>query len=280
MRLFEAWLEQDLGTSSSVRVGLYDLNSEFYTNDSAGYLLAPAFGIGSEIAATGPNGPSIFPSTALGVRFDSRFSDGLFVRSAFVNAHSGVLGDPGGVDTSFDDGGLVIAEAGVEAGRKLAVGVWRYTQRQDDIREIDTFGAPVQRIAQGVYLVFEHPLMGSADAWSSSAFFRAGLSEGQTTAFSGGWQAGLLVKRPFAGRADGVLSLGVNQGVLSDGYKRNQADLGLSLTTAETQIELTYSDKLLPNLTIQPDLQWIRRPGADRNVDDAVVAGLRVLLDM
>jgi hypothetical protein len=62
-RLFEAWVEQGFGDKGSVRAGLYDLNSEFYANDSAGLLLAPAFGIGSELAATGPNGPSIFPST-------------------------------------------------------------------------------------------------------------------------------------------------------------------------------------------------------------------------
>ena len=69
LRLFELWLEQSLGPAS-VRAGLYNLNSEFYADDAAGQLLAPAFGIGSELAATGPNGPSIFPSTALGVRLN------------------------------------------------------------------------------------------------------------------------------------------------------------------------------------------------------------------
>lgn len=60
LRLFEAWVEQDLGRGASLRMGLYDVNSEFYANDAAGLLIAPPFGIGSELAATGPNGPSIF----------------------------------------------------------------------------------------------------------------------------------------------------------------------------------------------------------------------------
>ncbi|MBA4354801.1 MAG: porin, partial [Novosphingobium sp.] len=68
LRLFEAWIEQDLGQGASLRAGLYDLNSEFYANDAAGVLLAPPFGIGSELAATGPNGPSIFPYSALAAR--------------------------------------------------------------------------------------------------------------------------------------------------------------------------------------------------------------------
>ena len=49
LRLFEAWVEQAWG-DTSIRAGLYDLNSEFYSNDSAGLLMAPAFGIGSEVA--------------------------------------------------------------------------------------------------------------------------------------------------------------------------------------------------------------------------------------
>ena len=75
LRLFEAWLQYGLGSNASARVGLYDMNSEFYANDAAGTLLAPAFGVGSEIAATGPNGPSIFPSTALALRLEPRVGE-------------------------------------------------------------------------------------------------------------------------------------------------------------------------------------------------------------
>jgi len=124
LRLFEAWLEQKLGSRTSVRVGLYDLNSEFYANDSAGLLVAPAFGVGSEIAATGPNGPSIFPSTALAVRVDQGVGKSGYVRAAVLNATAGTLGDPQGVNLTFDDGALLIGEAGVAGERgKLGIGL-------------------------------------------------------------------------------------------------------------------------------------------------------------
>lgn len=279
LRLFEAWVEQAWG-DTSLRVGLYDLNSEFYANDSAGLLIAPAFGIGSEIAATGPNGPSIFPSTALGARFHASFGAGLFARAAILNAHAGVLGDPTGVDTSFDDGALLVAEGGLEGDRKLAFGVWRYTESQDDIRELDGLGNPVQRDAQGAYFVYEQPLNDSEGARATTAFLRAGVSDGDTTPFAGGWQAGLLIERVFAGRPDSALSLGVNQGVLSDGYRQNLVDLGAPMDDSELQFEITYSDKLLPFLSVQPDLQWVRNPGGDRSIDDALVAGLRVSVEL
>lgn len=276
-RLFEAWIQQSFG-DHSVLVGLYDLNSEFYSNDSAGYLLAPAFGIGSEIASTGPNGPSIFPSTALAMRLALDFG-GPYARFAALNADAGVLGDDGGIDTSFREGALLIGEIGIESGRKIALGGWRYTRRQDDIRELDAFGAAQREVAQGAYVLLEQPLNDPDSARATSFFARAGVSDGETTAFKGGWQAGLTMLRVLESRPDSVLSFGVNQGVVSKGYKRNQLDLGVPTADAEFQLELTYADKLLPFLTVQPDLQYVANPSADRTTPDALVAALRVTLE-
>ncbi len=269
LRLFEAWVEQAWG-NSSLRVGLYDLNSEFYANDAAGLLIAPAFGIGSEIAATGPNGPSIFPSTALAARYQYAWDNDAYVRGAVINADASVLGDPDGVDFSFDEGVLVIAEAGVDGARKIAGGVWRYSERQDDIRD------PEREIAQGAYVVFEQPLNDPEGDRAATAFFRAGVSDGETTPFEGGWQAGLLVERVFAHRPNSAFSIGINQGLISDGYRQNLIDGGADMSDGEFQVEVTYSDEILPHVTLQPDVQWIQRPGGDRAVEDALVVGLRV----
>jgi porin len=269
LRLFEAWVEQ-AWDNASLRVGLYDLNSEFYANDAAGLLIAPAFGIGSEIAATGPNGPSIFPSTALAARYQYAWESDAYVRGALINADASVLGDPDGVDFSFDDGVLMIAEVGVDGARKIAGGVWRYSERQDDIRDSE------QEIAQGAYIVFEQPLNDPEADRATTAFFRAGVSEGETTPFEGGWQAGLLVERVFASRPNSAFSIGLNQGLISDGYRQNLIDGGADMSDAEFQVEVTYSDEIFPRVTLQPDVQWIRRPGGDRAVEDALVVGLRV----
>lgn len=278
VRLFEAWLDQSFNRAS-FRVGLYDLNSEFYMNDGASYLLAPAYGIGSEIAATGPNGPSIFPSTALSVRLNYDFGEGLFLRAAALNAHAGVLGDPGGVNTNFHDGGLVIVEGGLRAERTAAIGVWRYTARQNDIRAVDALGAPERRIAQGAYIVLEHPLNASDGVRAASLFARAGLSEGRTTDFKGGWQAGLAVHHVFEGREDSVFSFGANQGVVSTGYRLNAIDAGTAAARGEFQLEMTYADKILPHVTLQPDLQYVVNPAADRDIPDALVGIFRVSLE-
>lgn len=284
VRLYEAWIEQDLaGGEGSVRAGLYDLNSEFYANDSAGLLIAPAFGIGSELAATGPNGPSIFPSTSLAVRLAWTPSEHSYVQAAALNAHAGVLGDPGGVDLHMEDGALLIAEGGWtglgKAGTgKVAFGAWRYTRKQDDIRDLAPTGDPAKRKAQGAYVLLERALTGAGgeDAVRrTTAFARLGVSDGDTTPFHGGWQAGLKVDRVLAGRPDSAFSIGVNQAYLTGKHRANAADAGQNVGERESAIEVTYADRIGP-LTLQPDLQYVISPGGDRAVKNAVVAILRV----
>jgi porin len=276
LRLFEAWLEQRIGARASARVGLYDMNSEFYSNDAAGALLAPAFGVGSEIAATGPNGPSIFPSTALALRLESRIGRRGYARAAIINADARTIGDPHGVDISFHSGGLLIAEAGIDHGSKVAVGAWTYTRQHDDLRETRADGSPVQRSARGGYAIVQHPLNDPAGPRATQAFVRVGVSDGHTTPFRGGWQAGLLVNRPIAGRPESLFSIGANQAYLTDHYRQRLADEGITAARAESAIEITYADTIVPHVRLQPDVQWVLRPAGDRGRDDVIAFTLRL----
>jgi porin len=69
VKIYEAWIQKNLlNNHLSVLVGLYDLNSEFYTLQSAGLFLNSSFGMGPEFAQSGVEGPSIFPDTSIGTR--------------------------------------------------------------------------------------------------------------------------------------------------------------------------------------------------------------------
>jgi len=281
LRLFEFWLEQGFADGrGSLRGGLYNLNSEFYANDAASLLINPAFGIGSELAATGPNGPSIFPSTSLGVRLNLELGRGVYARAAVLDAKAGVLGDPGGVDVSLDDGALGIVQVGVDGPTRLSVGAWRYSKKQDDQRDVDAIGAAVRRAAQGAYVLAERSVFGSEEARNGVVFVRAGLSDGDTTPFHGGWQAGLRVTKPFANRPDGDFSIGVQQGLLAGKFRNNLRDGGVDASTAESGVEITYSDRLAKRLTVQPDVQWIHNAGGDRAASDRWMVALRVKIEL
>lgn len=272
-RLFQAWLEADL-VHINWRAGLYDLNSEFYSNESAGLLLAPPFGIGSELAATGVNGPAIFPSTALALRARLPISDDVDAKFAIVNAHAGVPGDPSGVDLSFDNGELLIAELTHNGSLHASVGAWEYTDRQPDIRS-----ASVRQHAYGAYLTLEQRVWGDeTSVANATAFARVGISDGDTTPYSGGWQAGLLFAHVLAQRPDSQASVGIYQGRLDAKERANMADAGVRASTAESGVEVTFSDQLTPWLRVQPDLQLVLDPAGDRDRKDAWVAGLRIAI--
>jgi porin len=270
-RLFQFWAETDLGPIAT-RAGLYDLNSEFYSTESAGLFLAPAFGVGSELSSTGPNGPSIFPSTALAVRTRAAISDDLAFKFAVLDAKAGVLGDHGGVDFSFRQGLLFISQLDFDGFVRASVGAWHYSRKQRDIADPD-----VRKPAYGAYLSVERRLWGSEDSLlATTAFLRAGLSDGDTTPFNGGWQAGLLLNHVLPGRPNSMLSLGAYQGRLNLKQRDNLRADGLEVASSETGFELTASDQLTSWLRIQPDLQFIHNPSADRARNDAWVTALRL----
>jgi porin len=280
LRLYELWLEQKVGAATTLRAGLYDLNSEFYASDASGLLIAPAFGVGSEIAATGPNGPSIFPTTALAVRIEQRFGGAGFARVAVLNATAGALGDDRGSALDFHHGALLIGEAGVEKdGNKLAVGAWGYSQKQDDIVDTDGAGDPIRRKARGAYVIAEKALGDQDGPFATSLFVRAGISDGKTTPYKGGWQAGVLAAHVVPGRDDSQVSIGVNQAYLSKGYRDLLRGDGIHTAAAENAVEFTFSDKVTKFLTLQPDLQFIWNRGGDADAQRVTVAILRATLE-
>lgn len=68
-KLYQLWMQQQFADDRlSVLAGLYDLNSEFYVTDASTMFVHPALGIGTELSQSGRNGPSIFPTTSVGLR--------------------------------------------------------------------------------------------------------------------------------------------------------------------------------------------------------------------
>lgn len=276
LRLFEAWVEQDIGRGT-LRAGLYDLNSEFYASDSAGLLIAPAFGIGSELAASGPNGPSIFPSTALGARINVPLGEGGgYVRAAAINARASTLGDDAGVDFGFREGVLAIAEFGAVHGpARLSAGGWVYSRKREDIFELDSLGHPQRHAAWGGYAAIEVTLI-PGEQGRLDGFLRGGFSEGHTTPYAYGLQTGLLYAPALPGRPDSAVSLGFDLAGTNSDFRTATLAGGEAPARQEYALEVTYADKPARFLTIQPDLQLVFNRGGLADVPVAVVGILRV----
>jgi porin len=271
-KIYELYLEQKLGDRGVLRGGFIDLNAGFYATDASGLLTAPPFGIGTELAATGPAGPSIFPSTAPALTLHLEpGSSGAFASFGAFAAEAGDWGDPGGPLDDLDEGGLLIAEGGVatDAGR-LALGAWTYTREQPDLRA----GGDEAR-AWGAYVLAERPV-GDIGGAQATLFLRAGLSDGRTGEFAGSWTAGALLEGVLPGRPDSAASIGLRQAFLSDPARDAARAAGAPLDASEFGLEAVLADAVTDWLTVKGSVQLVPNPGADPERDAAVVFGLRL----
>ncbi len=195
-KLYEAWVQQEFASGKvSVLAGLHDLNSEFYATETSALFLNPTYGIGTEMAGSGDNGPSIFPTTGLAARLLAKpFAQGYF-EAAIFDGVPGEVGNPKGTHVRLGkgDGSLLVAEGGILGRRegRLAAGAWTYTARKPDF----VTGLPAR--SQGAYFLYDRALViegaGTADPKTLlSGFARIGFTAGDVDRFEYAWSAGLV----------------------------------------------------------------------------------------
>lgn len=179
-RLFHAWVQKGfLDDRLSVLAGIYPIDSEFFTMDSAATLLHPAYGTPADLALT--NAPSVFNNAAFGIRAKWLSENrALYAMGAVMD---GIPNDPDhpertAVRFADGDGASVIGEIGwmpLESGHgfepvdpadvkqtpelvahekyegisKYAVGFWRYGNKVPDQFDVDANNKPRQRRSQG-----------------------------------------------------------------------------------------------------------------------------------
>lgn len=273
-KLYEAWVEQNwMNDRFSILLGLHDLNSEFYVTDTSGLFINPTFGIGTEMAATGDNGPSIFPATSLAARIAFKPTEASYIKAAIFDGVPGDAGNPKGTHINFDDkdGALLVAEGGLQddAIGHFAIGAWEYTARRPD-----QLTPAERRHSKGVYFLADKSVYANGDK-DISAFARFGFTAGDVEQFRHSWGTGFVLSGFVPDRADGQIGIGIANAANARKFKAANAPVEGN----ETQIELTYSDKLTPWLSIQPDLQYTVNPGTDPALDNAWTAGIRLGVD-
>ena len=285
-RLFQAWIEQRFaGDNASIKVGLYDLNSEFDTSNVGSLSLLSSHGIGPEFAHSGRNGPSIFPVTSLAVRGEHKFSEKLVARAAVLD---GVPGDPDrpgrtAIKLSGRDGMLAVAELGyVGEQGKASIGFWRYTAAFPSYAAQAglTSGSSI-RGNDGLYVVVERQLtlrsenIGLDRRRGLAGFIQGGVADARFNRIHQYVGAGLVYTGLVRPEGDDRAGVTVARAALASGYRRLAATMGERVNRAELVVEVTYRTPLTPWLTVQPDVQYIASPSAGRSLPDALAIGLR-----
>ena len=292
-KLYEAWADQSWNNGRmSLRAGLYDLNSEFYVTDSSSLFLQSGFGIGTDFAQTGRNGPSIFPRTSLGARFRNEPLPDWYVLAAVLD---GVPGDPfhhrdTEIRVEAGDGFLVVAEAGRKESpgtadqrlaSKYAIGLWGYTARFDDLTRIEPSGQPEERRGNfGLYALGEQQVFAEHEDPEQGwwVFARVGHAHARFQTFAWAVAAGVSVRGPLPGRDDDEAGIGFSTAFTGRPGRDSLREPGVRPSTHETAIEASYRLQVAPWVSVQPSVQYVLDPGADRSTPNALAAALRVTL--
>lgn len=275
LKLYQLWLQAKVNEAAYFLVGQYDLGSEFYVTESASSFVLPTLRVGTELAQSGANGPSIYPTPSLGIRFKVKPNDDVYLQAAIVDAVAGDPNNPRGNHFHLRerDGALMIVEAGAGDLKlnwfppaKLALGAWYYTPKS-----ADKMDANVKHHNTGGYVLIDGPIEYTHNKqlrW----FARFGMAEKNVNNFHSALGTGLTFYSLNPNRPEDIVGLAyapawtTKKARLADG----------SLVKIEHQYELTYLAKVNPNLHIQPFVQLIRFKGGDKTINKSSVhAGLR-----
>jgi porin len=279
LRLYELWAEWQGGaTPSSVRIGLYDLNSEFDAIETAALFVNPSHGIGPDFAQSGQNGPSIFPNTSLAVRGATTVGAWTF-RGAVLDGVPGDVDHPDRthIELGSDEGALLVGEVDYNhsSGLRVAAGYWQYTAEFDDLTAVDDAGEPSQRDDNaGLYALVESPeFFESADGRTTRVYARSGVAEERVNPIRSYLGAGIVRSAVF--HETDQLGFAIAVAALGDPYRQALAAAGESSDSREQNFELTYRISINDWLTLQPDVQYVRHPGMNPEVRNAWLVGLR-----
>lgn len=313
-RLWELWWNQKLGDQVDLRFGQQSLDVEFAIAPSGAYFVNAAFGWSALNALDMPQGGPAFPLSALGLR--GRWQSGAW--TALAGVFSGQPAPDGNPDPQHANpyglsfpvkGALAIAEVQYATGQGDGElpGVYKLGGWFDSLAFADqrynVAGLPLASAADptpasrrgdfGLYAVADQMVWrGGEKERTLNLFLRptfAPQADRNLVAF--GLNGGAVLRDPLPGRKDDTLGLGFGYVQLSSsaiGFSADAAAFNPAVYTpkrsAETVFEATYQAQVTPYAQLQPNLQYVRNPGAgavdpanpNRKLRDALIGGFRL----
>lgn len=292
-RIYEAWIQYNW-PASSLLVGRYDLNNEFYRLSSSSLFLNSSFGVGPEFSQSGPAGASVYPDTALGVRASYKPDPSVVIRLAVTDG-APVERPPslGGLFSS-KDGLLIMSELAFlmrpatelptgatrsVLGRmsslppyedKIAIGGWYYTASFDDLSERNANGSPVaHRGSGGAYVLLDECLFEVSGA-HINGFLQAGLGDARVNRVGSYVGLGIAGVGFIPDRASDQVGIAIAIAKNGSHFLEASSAAGQRPSASEKTLELTYVYQATSWLAVQPDLQYVWHPGSVPGLSNAL----------
>lgn len=312
-RCYELWLQQNLFKDAvSLRAGLLGLDTEFAVSDTASFFVNSTFGIPAGITMNLPNGGPTYPEATPAVRLALQPASWLVLRSALAQGNS-FPQDENLHNFNWDFGpsaGLLsLNEAAASWNQDpsskdlpgtVKAGFWIQTGNASP-GEIQ-FGSPtLASYSDGFYgIVDQHLYTPRGDASASgkavtapdgkqaadsasvkglSAFGRVCFSPQSWSPCSLYTDGGLAYTGLIPGRDQDKLGMAFAYAGMGGQCASATAASGCPGASFEAVAELTYSIRVAPAIALQPDFQYILQPGGGRQYGNALVVGMRAVVD-
>jgi porin len=296
-RLYSLWYEHNaLDDRLSIRAGLMLADSQFLQSQTASNFINNGISWPTFLAANLPAGGPAYPLPDPGVRIRIKPRDDLMLQAAvFSGDPSGGDGSnqnlplPTGTVFSFRGGAFFIAEASYLPNQgkdakglpgAYRIGAWWHTSRHFGDQRYDTNGVslaspmstgiPFQHTGdQGFYGVIDQMLyrVAGTDDQGLSGFVRAGGVPNDRNLISFYADGGLLYKGLVPRRPDDKVGIAAAYARLGDNARGLDMDTGFfgnfyyPVRSGETMMEVMYQAQLAPWWLLQPEMQYIIRPG-------------------
>ena len=295
IRLFDLWYEQAfLGGRASIRIGQMGGDEEFLLTGGSEVFLNGDFGWPTLASIDLPNGGPTYPLATPGIRLKLEATSGLTALAAVFNGNPSPdgFGDPQqtnrlGLNFRLDGGAFTIAELqwhhefgtpALNLPGTFKLGAWWNTNTFLDrhldanglsLADINSTGFPaLRRNDWSVYATADQVLWrpSGADDQGLSAFLRWMGAPDDRNQVSVEIDGGLTFRGMFPSRPNDTLGLGFGWFKISQAARaldRDLAALGVPrpIRSAEGLIEATYQAEITKWWQLQPDLQYIIRPG-------------------
>jgi porin len=302
-RLFTAWFQQDFGKLASVRMGQLAADDEFLVSITAGGLINGTFGWATIMSANLPSGGPAYPLATPGMRVQVNPTETVSLLGAVFSGDPAGKdcyrfnpdADPQvcnryGITFSFSGGAFWLGEAQYNVNQdkeskglagSYKIGAWYHSGSSfpDQRFGLDELGIVVplaldpplplnQQGNWGVYGVLDQMIWRGTES-SASLFVRAGWAPADRNLLSWYIDAGIGLKGFVPRRVDDTLTIGVAHSKISPyaiAADRDQLffnSLNWPLRSGETVFEVSYIAQITPWWTVQPDFQYIVKPGGN-----------------
>jgi len=313
-RCYELWFQQNLLQDAvSLRGGMLGLDTEFMTSDTGSLFVNTTFGMASLLTLNFPNAGPTYPAGTPGLRLALQPLSWLTFRSAFTQANPFPQSSTQyGFNWCFGPQGGLLSLNEVEArwnkepeskglGGLAKAGFWIQGGNGTGSAPASYSFAPPSSTSycSGFYGIVDQQLyrVKSEDSLPSgknpaqtqqcsecsskglSGFLRCGFSPEFTTTTSLYSDAALVYTGLIPTRDKDRLGLAFAYAKVAPGLVNEASSQGIPGAGFEAVTELTYSIRLAPAIMLQPDLQYVLHPGGTQQYGNALVVGVRAVVD-